>query len=60
MKYREDYEKAKASTDYNVLPATENPLLRHLKAAGNLVNDVSILHGGFWPDPMNSSYYCCS
>ncbi|XP_060112958.1 nebulin isoform X4 [Heteronotia binoei] len=39
VKYREDYEKAKASTDYNVLPATENPLLRHLKAAGNLVND---------------------
>ncbi|XP_048342751.1 nebulin isoform X4 [Sphaerodactylus townsendi] len=39
VKYREDYEKSKASTDYNVLPATENPLLRHLKAVGNIVND---------------------
>ncbi|XP_053114280.1 nebulin isoform X5 [Hemicordylus capensis] len=39
VKYKEDYEKSKASTDYNVLPATENPLLKHLKAAGNLVND---------------------
>uniref|UniRef100_A0A670IEP6 Nebulin n=1 Tax=Podarcis muralis TaxID=64176 RepID=A0A670IEP6_PODMU len=39
IKYKEDYEKSKASTDYNVLPATENPLLKHLKAAGNLVND---------------------
>ncbi|XP_062972627.1 nebulin [Elgaria multicarinata webbii] len=39
VKYKEDYEKSKASTDYNVLPATENPLLKHLKASGNLVND---------------------
>ncbi|XP_042334160.1 nebulin isoform X3 [Sceloporus undulatus] len=39
VKYKEDYEKAKASTDYNVLPATENPLLKHLKSVGNLVND---------------------
>ncbi|KAJ6660796.1 hypothetical protein lerEdw1_017422, partial [Lerista edwardsae] len=39
VKYREDYEKSKASTDYNVLPATENPMLKHLKHVGNLVND---------------------
>ncbi|XP_067328664.1 nebulin isoform X26 [Anolis sagrei] len=39
VKYKEDYEKAKASTDYNVLPATENPVLKHLKNVGNLTND---------------------
>uniref|UniRef100_A0A803TYB2 Nebulin n=1 Tax=Anolis carolinensis TaxID=28377 RepID=A0A803TYB2_ANOCA len=39
VKYKEDYEKAKASTDYNVLPATENPMLKHLKHVGNLTND---------------------
>ncbi|KAH0621391.1 hypothetical protein JD844_022635 [Phrynosoma platyrhinos] len=39
VKYKEDYERAKASTDYNVLPATENPVLKHLKTVGNLVND---------------------
>lgn len=42
MKYKEDYEKAKGSADYNVLPATENPMLRHLKAVANNVNDVSM------------------
>lgn len=41
MKYREDYEKKKDKADYNVLPATENPLLRQLKVAGNLLNEVS-------------------
>ncbi|XP_039191382.1 nebulin-like isoform X2 [Crotalus tigris] len=39
VKYKEDYEKAKGSADYNVLPATENPMLRHLKAVANNVND---------------------
>ncbi|XP_076199303.1 nebulin isoform X29 [Aptenodytes patagonicus] len=38
-KYRADYEKNKAIADYNVLPATENPLLRQLKAAGNVLSD---------------------
>ncbi|KAM9380178.1 nebulin isoform 3-T4 [Phaethornis superciliosus] len=38
-KYREDYEKKKAIAEYNVLPATENPLLRQLKAAGNILSD---------------------
>ncbi|XP_071602465.1 nebulin [Heliangelus exortis] len=38
-KYRADYEKNKAIADYNVLPATENPLLRQLKAAGNILSD---------------------
>ncbi|XP_072468040.1 nebulin isoform X2 [Notamacropus eugenii] len=39
VKYKEDYEKNKATADYNVLPATENPLLRQLKAAGNVLSD---------------------
>ncbi|XP_064926251.1 nebulin isoform X29 [Columba livia] len=39
VKYRADYEKNKAIADYNVLPATENPLLRQLKAAGNVLSD---------------------
>uniref|UniRef100_A0A8C8SSE3 Nebulin n=1 Tax=Pelusios castaneus TaxID=367368 RepID=A0A8C8SSE3_9SAUR len=39
VKYKEDYEKSKASTDYNVLPATENPLLKQLKVAGNHLSD---------------------
>nr|XP_045003147.1 nebulin isoform X1 [Jaculus jaculus] len=39
VKYKEDYEKNKAKADYNVLPASENPLLRQLKAAGNILSD---------------------
>ncbi|KAF6361879.1 nebulin [Rhinolophus ferrumequinum] len=39
IKYREDYEKNKAKADYNVLPASENPLLRRLMAAGNTLSD---------------------
>ncbi|OXB68670.1 hypothetical protein ASZ78_005861 [Callipepla squamata] len=39
IKYRADYEKNKAVADYNVLPATENPLLRQLKTAGNILSD---------------------
>ncbi|MBZ3869461.1 Nebulin [Sciurus carolinensis] len=39
VKYKEDYEKNKAKADYNVLPASENPLLRQLKAAGNALSD---------------------
>ncbi|XP_048164690.1 nebulin isoform X3 [Corvus hawaiiensis] len=39
FKYRADYEKNKAIADYNVLPATENPLLKQLKAAGDILSD---------------------
>uniref|UniRef100_A0A4X2LVC3 Nebulin n=1 Tax=Vombatus ursinus TaxID=29139 RepID=A0A4X2LVC3_VOMUR len=39
VKYKEDYEKNKATADYNVLPATQNPLLRQLKAAGDVLSD---------------------
>lgn len=41
VKYKEDYEKNKGKADYNVLPASENPLLRQLKTAGNALSDVS-------------------
>ncbi|TRY59272.1 hypothetical protein DNTS_016356 [Danionella cerebrum] len=37
--YKKDYEKTKASCDYNVLPATENPLLRQLRYAGTILSD---------------------
>ncbi|XP_078408689.1 nebulin isoform X2 [Cetorhinus maximus] len=39
VKYREDYEKTKSKTDYNTLPATENPLLQQLKHAGHIASD---------------------
>ncbi|XP_052038429.1 nebulin isoform X1 [Apodemus sylvaticus] len=39
VKYKEDYEKNKGKADYNVLPASENPLLRQLKTAGNALSD---------------------
>ncbi|XP_042539421.1 nebulin isoform X2 [Dipodomys spectabilis] len=39
VKYKEDFEKNKGKADYNVLPASENPLLRQLKAAGNVLSD---------------------
>uniref|UniRef100_A0A663EZ54 Nebulin n=1 Tax=Aquila chrysaetos chrysaetos TaxID=223781 RepID=A0A663EZ54_AQUCH len=54
IKYRADYEKNKAVADYNVLPATENPLLRQLKAAGNVLSDVSIIKVQL--DDFQSSY----
>lgn len=41
VKYKEDYEKNKGKADYNVLPASENPLLKQLKAAGDALSDVS-------------------
>ncbi|XP_052420432.1 nebulin-like isoform X22 [Carassius gibelio] len=39
VKYKKDYEKTKATSDYNVLPATENPLLRQLRYAGTILSD---------------------
>uniref|UniRef100_A0A671JZX3 Nebulin-like n=1 Tax=Sinocyclocheilus anshuiensis TaxID=1608454 RepID=A0A671JZX3_9TELE len=39
VKYKQDYEKKKATSDYNVLPATENPLLRQLRYAGTILSD---------------------
>ncbi|XP_030641691.1 nebulin [Chanos chanos] len=39
VKYKKDYEKIKAVSDYNVLPATENPLLRQLRYAGTILSD---------------------
>ncbi|MBN3325457.1 NEBU protein, partial [Atractosteus spatula] len=40
VKYKEDFEKTKNVADYNVLPATENPLLRQLRYAGTILSDV--------------------
>ncbi|KAJ8407124.1 hypothetical protein AAFF_G00288000 [Aldrovandia affinis] len=39
VKYKKDYEKNKAVSDYNVLPATDNPLLRQLRYAGTILSD---------------------
>lgn len=40
VKYKKEYEKTKAQSDYNVLPATDNPLLRQLRYAGTILSDV--------------------
>ncbi|XP_068101898.1 nebulin isoform X4 [Hyperolius riggenbachi] len=39
VKYKENYEKSKGPTGYHTLPATENPLLRQLRLAGNALSD---------------------
>uniref|UniRef100_H3DE26 Nebulin n=1 Tax=Tetraodon nigroviridis TaxID=99883 RepID=H3DE26_TETNG len=39
VRYKRDYEKNKAQSDYNTLPATENPLLRQLRYAGTILSD---------------------
>lgn len=40
VRYKRDYEKNKSQSDYNTLPATENPLLRQLRYAGTILSDV--------------------
>ncbi|XP_062861579.1 nebulin isoform X4 [Trichomycterus rosablanca] len=39
VKYKKEYEKTKAASDYNTLPATDNPLLRQLRYAGTILSD---------------------
>nr|XP_046261003.1 nebulin isoform X29 [Scatophagus argus] len=39
VQYKKDYENNKAQSDYNTLPATENPLLRQLRYAGTILSD---------------------
>ncbi|XP_008944692.1 PREDICTED: nebulin-like, partial [Merops nubicus] len=56
-KYRADYEKNKAIADYNVLPATENPLLRQLKAAGNVLSD-KLYKQAYEQSKGNNMNYC--
>ncbi|XP_074450169.1 nebulin isoform X18 [Larus michahellis] len=56
-KYRADYEKNKAIADYNVLPATENPLLRQLKTAGNVLSD-KLYKEAYEQSRGNSMNYC--
>ncbi|XP_051479420.1 nebulin isoform X19 [Apus apus] len=57
VKYRADYEKNKAIADYNVLPATENPLLRQLKAAGNILSD-KLYKEAYEQSKGNNMNYC--
>ncbi|KAM6349109.1 nebulin [Alca torda] len=57
IKYRADYEKNKAIADYNVLPATENPLLRQLKAAGDVLSD-KLYKEAYEQSKGNSMNYC--
>lgn len=42
VQYKRDYDKNKSQSDYNTLPATENPLLRQLRYAGTILSDVRI------------------
>ncbi|MFT7815073.1 nebulin-like [Arapaima gigas] len=42
VKYKKEYEKTKSVSDYNVLPATENPVLRQLRYAGTILSDVCV------------------
>ncbi|XP_064166249.1 nebulin-like isoform X6 [Anguilla rostrata] len=39
VNYKKAYEDTKADADYNVLPATENPLLRQMRYAGTILSD---------------------
>ncbi|XP_027878910.1 nebulin isoform X28 [Xiphophorus couchianus] len=39
VQYKKEFEKTKAQSDYNTLPATENPLLRQLRYAGTILSD---------------------
>ncbi|XP_039611119.1 nebulin isoform X5 [Polypterus senegalus] len=39
VKYKEEFQKTKNVADYNVLPATDNPLLRQLRYAGHILSD---------------------
>ncbi|XP_046903110.1 nebulin isoform X4 [Hypomesus transpacificus] len=39
VQYKKDYEKTKDQAAYNVLPATDNPLLRQLRYAGTILSD---------------------
>ncbi|KAJ8255268.1 hypothetical protein GJAV_G00202940 [Gymnothorax javanicus] len=41
VKYKKDYEKTKAVSDYNFLPATENPVMRHQKYVGTILSDLN-------------------
>ncbi|XP_051938798.1 nebulin isoform X13 [Hippocampus zosterae] len=39
VQYKKEYEETKAQSDYNTLPATENPRLRQLRYAGTILSD---------------------
>ncbi|KAM5152116.1 nebulin isoform 6-T7 [Mantella aurantiaca] len=57
VKYKADYEKSKGPTGYHTLPATENPLLRQLRNAGNALSDK--LYKKSYEDARGSSINYC-
>ncbi|XP_031440949.1 nebulin isoform X4 [Clupea harengus] len=57
VKYRKDYEKTKAVAGYNVLPATDNPLLRQLRYAGTILSD-KVYKAGYQKSRGSSINYC--
>ncbi|MEE6489230.1 hypothetical protein FKM82_015521 [Ascaphus truei] len=57
IKYKEDYEKAKGPAAYHTLPATENPLLRQLRKAGNALSD-KLYHETYEKSKATSINYC--
>ncbi|KAJ8415105.1 hypothetical protein AAFF_G00008030 [Aldrovandia affinis] len=57
IKYKKDYEKTKAVADYNVLPATENPLLRQLRYAGTILSD-NVYKASYEKSRGSSINYC--
>ncbi|XP_041119149.1 nebulin-like isoform X29 [Polyodon spathula] len=57
VKYRQDFEKTKNVSDYNVLPATENPLLRQLRYAGKILSDKNY-KGSYEKSRGKSINYC--
>ncbi|XP_051998003.1 nebulin isoform X17 [Xyrauchen texanus] len=57
VKYKKDYEKTKAVSGYNVLPATENPLLRQLRYAGTILSD-KVYKSSYEKSKGSSINYC--
>ncbi|MGH0165547.1 UNVERIFIED_CONTAM: hypothetical protein FKN15_048633 [Acipenser sinensis] len=57
VKYRQEFEKTKNVADYNVLPATENPLLRQLRYAGKILSDKNY-KGSYEKSRGKSINYC--
>ncbi|XP_075465517.1 nebulin [Ascaphus truei] len=57
IKYKEDYEKTKGPAAYHTLPATENPLLRQLRKAGNALSD-KLYHETYEKSKATSINYC--
>ncbi|KAM3862258.1 nebulin [Diretmus argenteus] len=57
VRYKKEYEKTKAQSDYNTLPATENPLLRQLRYAGTILSD-NVYKANYEKSRGSSINYC--